>query len=157
MVRAKLASYDARALEDNSADASRLDPPAEVAEVTRPVMRSRRVQPLQPETRRARRGDARRFAAQGRATGSVTRDPARGRASELDMARRRRTHLRGASGNVQRERFRHVPAERRNATRAFSIVLSRFADLPDPGSGFLTGRIRWMDLGVRLGQFVISR
>jgi len=92
MVRAKLASYAARALEDNSADASvRLDPPAEVAEVTRPVMRSRRVQPLQPETRRARRGDARRFAARGRATGSVTRDPARGRASELDMARRRRT------------------------------------------------------------------
>lgn len=91
MVRAKLASYAARALKDNSADAFWLDPPAEVAEVTRPVMRSRRVQPLQPETRRARRGDARRFAARGRATGSVTRDPARGRASELDMARRRRT------------------------------------------------------------------
>ena len=63
MVRAKLASYAARALEDNSADASTRDPPAEVAEVTRPVMSSRRVQPLQPETRRARRGDARRFAA----------------------------------------------------------------------------------------------
>ena len=141
MVRAKLASYAARALEDNSADASWLDPPAEVAEVTRPVIRSRRVQLLQPETRRARRGDARRFAAQGRATGSVTRDPSRGRASELDMARRRRTRLRGASGNVQRERFRHAPAERRNASRAFSIVLSRFADLPDRDRDFLRGEL----------------